>query len=57
MSKSTNKKQYVIFTLTVKKSEVPFATLHTSLKKFAKMRECFESLGLDVGIDGFFESK
>lgn len=57
MSKSKNKKQHVIFTLTVKKSEVPFATLHTSMKKFAKMRECFESLGLDVGIVGFFNSK
>ena len=56
MSKS-NKKQFIIFSLTVQESEVPFATLHTSMKTFAKMRECFETLGLNVGVVGFFKSK
>ena len=57
MSKSKNKKQFIVFDLTVQESEVPFATLHTSMKKFAKMRECFENLGLNVGVVGFFTTK
>ena len=34
MSKSNNKKQFIVFSLTVQESEVPFATLHTSMKTF-----------------------
>ena len=56
-SMSKNKKQFVVFSLTVQESEVPFATLHTSMKTFAKMRECFENLGLNVGVVGFFTTK
>jgi hypothetical protein len=54
---SKNKKQYVIFSLSLPKAEVPFAELHTSMKKFAKIREHFEILGLQVGVVGFFENK
>jgi hypothetical protein len=57
MSKSKNKKQFIVFDLTVLDSEVPFATLQTSVKKFAAMRACFENLGLSVGVVGFFKSK
>ena len=57
MSKSKNKKQFIVFSLTVQESEVPFATLHTSVKKFADMRASFENLGLNVGVVGFFKSK
>jgi hypothetical protein len=53
MSKSKN--NHVVFSLSLPKAEIPFATLSTSLKKFAKMREHFETLGLQVGVVGFFK--
>ncbi len=57
MSKSKNKKQFIVFDLTVAGSEVPFATLQTSVKKFAAMRACFEAFSINVGVVGFFNSK
>jgi hypothetical protein len=41
------------FSLTMPKSEVPFAKLETSLKKFGKLRESFEALDLRVEVLGF----
>lgn len=55
MSKS--KYSNIVFSLSLPKAEVPFAELHTSLKKFAKIREHFEALGLQVGVVGFFKNK
>ena len=51
MSKKNRKK--VIFTLTMPKTEIPFAQLSTSLKQFGKMRQAFESIALDVQIVDF----
>lgn len=55
MSKSKNSN--IVFSLSLPKAEVPFAELHTSMKKFAKIREHFETLGLQVGVVGFFKNK
>jgi len=52
MSKKQNRKK-VIFTLTMPKTEIPFAQLSTSLKRFGKMRADFESLALRVEIVDF----
>lgn len=43
----------VIFSLAMPKSEVQFATLETTLKKFAKLRQDFEGLGLRVEVVDF----
>lgn len=51
MSKKNRKT--VIFTLTMPKTEIPFARLSTSLKKFGKMRQDFEFLGLRVEVIDF----
>lgn len=51
MSKKNRKK--VIFTLTMPKTENPFATLSTTLSKFGEMRKAFESLGLRVELVDF----
>ncbi len=52
MSKKQAKK-VVVFSLTKPKSEVPFATLTTRLKKFRAMRAHFEDIGLRVEVEGF----
>ena len=52
MSKKSSRKT-VIFTLTMPKTEIPFAQLSTSLKKFGKLRADFESLGLRVEVIDF----
>ena len=52
MSKKKSKKT-VVFTLTMPKTEIPFAQLSTSLKKFGKMRQAFESLALRVEVADF----
>jgi hypothetical protein len=52
MSKKQNRK-VVIFNLTMPKTEIPFTKLSTSLKKFGKLRQDFESLGLRVEIVDF----
>jgi hypothetical protein len=52
MSKKQSKKT-VIFTLTMPKTEIPFAQLSTSLKRFGKMRADFESLALRVEVIDF----
>ncbi len=52
MSKKQNRKK-VIFTLTMPKTEIPFATLSTTLAKFGEMRKAFESLGLRVEVIDF----
>ena len=52
MSKKQNRKK-VIFTLTMPKTEIPFAQLSTSLKRFGKMRADFESLALRVEVINF----
>jgi len=52
MSKKQGKK-IVVFSLTKPKSEVPFATLTTRLKKFRAMRAHFEDIGLRVEVEGF----
>lgn len=46
MSKSS--KRVVVFSLAMPKTEIPFAELSTTLKKFGKMRADFETLGLRV---------
>jgi hypothetical protein len=53
MSKKNSKSKTVIFTLTMPKTEIPFARLSTSLKKFGKMRQAFESIALDVQVVDF----
>ena len=52
MSKKQNNKT-VIFALTMPKTEIPFTRLSTPLKRFGKLREDFESLGLRVEIVDF----
>ena len=52
MSKKKNSK-VVIFNLTMPKTEIPFAKLATPLKRFSKLREDFETLGLRVEIVDF----
>ncbi len=52
MSKKKNSKT-VIFALTMPKTEIPFTKLSTPLKRFGKLREDFESLGLRVEIVDF----
>ena len=52
MSKKQNSKT-VIFALTMPKTEIPFARLSTPLKRFGKLREDFEALGLRVEIVDF----
>ena len=52
MSKKQNRK-VVIFALTMPKTEIPFTKLSTPLKKFSKLREDFEVLGLRVEIVDF----
>ena len=52
MSKKQSKKT-VVFTLTMPKTEIPFARLSTPLKKFGKMRQAFESIALDVQVVDF----
>ena len=52
MSKKQNRKT-IIFTLTMPKTEIPFTELSIQLKKFSKLREDFETLGLRVEIIDF----
>jgi hypothetical protein len=52
MSKKQNSK-VVIFNLTMPKTEIPFTKLATPLKRFSKLREDFETLGLRVEIVDF----
>ena len=52
MSKKQNRKT-VIFALTMPKTEIPFTRLSTPLKRFGKLREDFETLGLRVEIVDF----
>ena len=52
MSKKQNSKT-VIFALTMPKTEIPFTRLSTPLKRFGKLREDFETLGLRVEIVDF----
>ena len=52
MSKKQNSKT-VIFALTMPKTEIPFTKLSTPLKRFGKLREDFEALGLRVEIVDF----
>jgi len=52
MSKKQNRK-VVIFNLTMPKTEIPFTKLSTPLKRFGKLRQDFESLGLRVDIVDF----
>jgi len=52
MSKKQNSKT-VIFALTMPKTEIPFTRLSTPLKRFGKLREDFEALGLRVEIVDF----
>ena len=52
MSKKQNSKT-VIFNLTMPKTEIPFTRLSTPLKRFGKLREDFEALGLRVEIVDF----
>jgi hypothetical protein len=53
MSKKNSKSKTVIFNLTMPKTEIPFTQLATALKRFSKLREDFESLGLRVEIVDF----
>ena len=46
MSKKNQKS--VVFALIMPKTEIPFAELSITLKKFGKLRQDFESLGLRV---------
>jgi hypothetical protein len=48
-----NSKKIVIFSLTMPKTENPFATLSTTLARFGEMRQAFESLGLRVELVDF----
>ena len=52
MSKKKNSK-VVIFNLAMPKTEIPFTRLSTPLKRFGKLREDFEALGLRVEIVDF----
>ena len=49
MSKS-KKSKVVVFSLTMPKTEIPFAELSTTLKKFGKMRADFEQLAVRVEV-------
>ena len=49
MSKS-KKSKVVVFSLTMPKTEIPFATLRTSLPRFGAMRQGFEALGCRVEV-------
>ena len=51
MSKKNSKT--VIFSLAMPKTEIPFTQLSTSLKRFGKLRQDFESLGLRVEVINF----
>jgi hypothetical protein len=53
MSKNKKSSKTVIFALTMPKTEIPFTTLSTPLKKFGKLREDFETLGLRVEVVNF----
>ena len=53
MSKSKKQSKTVIFALTMPKTEIPFTKLATPLKRFGKLREDFETLGLRVEIVDF----
>ena len=53
MSKKKKSSKVVIFNLTMPKTEIPFARLSTPLKRFGKLREAFEVLGLRVEIVDF----
>ena len=53
MSKKQKSSKTVIFALTMPKTEIPFTRLQTPLKRFGKLREDFESLGLRVEIVDF----
>jgi hypothetical protein len=53
MSKKQKNTKVVIFALTMPKTEIPFTRLSTPLKKFGKLREDFETLGLRVEIVDF----
>ena len=53
MSKKQKSSKTVIFALTMPKTEIPFTKLSTPLKRFGKLREDFESLGLRVEIVDF----
>jgi hypothetical protein len=48
-----SKTKTIIFNLTMPKTEIPFTRLATPLKKFGKLREDFETLGLRVEIVDF----
>ena len=50
MSKSSKSKKVVVFSLTMPKTEIPFAELSTTLKKFGKMRADFEQLAVRVEV-------
>ena len=52
MSKSSKNKT-IIFNLTMPKTEIPFTRLSTKLKRFSKLRQDFETLGLRVEIVDF----
>jgi hypothetical protein len=53
MSKKQKNSKTVIFALTMPKTEIPFTKLATPLKRFSKLREDFEILGLRVEIVDF----
>ena len=53
MSKKKKNSKVVIFNLTMPKTEIPFTRLSTPLKRFGKLREDFEALGLRVEIVDF----
>ena len=53
MSKKQKSSKTVIFALTMPKTEIPFTRLSTQLKRFGKLREDFEALGLRVEIVDF----
>ena len=52
MSKK-QKNKTVIFALSMPKTEIPFTRLATKLKRFSKLRQDFETLGLRVEIVDF----
>ena len=53
MSKKQKNSKVVIFALTMPKTEIPFTKLSTPLKRFSKLREDFEVLGLRVEVVDF----
>jgi len=53
MSKKQKSSKVVIFALTMPKTEIPFTRLSTKLKRFSKLRQDFETLGLRVEIVDF----